>query len=375
MKKLFFIAAIAGAALVSCTKNELAPSVTEQQEITFTAPVIGTLTKAPVPGEIGAGSYSTDEEFNVYAVYHEGEYVSATSTKKYMDNVPVAYGSPTKNYWAPEHVTDGVAYYWPKNTDGMLTFAAYSPSETSGTVGWTAASGFTLSNFVVESSTADQYDLMFSKRTMNKTSSIGGTSYDGVDINFEHALSSIVFKAQREGEYVGMTIKLYSITILDVYNKGNYTQGLVDDNSNDCQSGYPKWEVATDAVETDYVVFNSTDGVSINAETMSTPLTAINNPVILLPQLFKHTLNEVSVQIDYSIKTATGDEVPQQKIISLETGNGGGQFKDGTNNIDGWKIGKRYTYTIVFGLETIYFSPEVETDWDDVTVTGSGLDL
>ena len=39
MKKLFFIAAIAGAALVSCTKNEVAPSASDQQEITFANPV------------------------------------------------------------------------------------------------------------------------------------------------------------------------------------------------------------------------------------------------------------------------------------------------------------------------------------------------
>ena len=374
MKKLFFIAAIAGVALASCTKNEVNTPV-EKGKISFAAPVVSAVTKAPVTGEINpTAKYPTEEEFNVFAVHHTGEYASAKGTTLYMEDVKVEYGDEDHNYWAPEHVDEGVAYYWPENADSYLTFAGYSPSETTGTIDWTAANGFTLSNFTVEDETDDQYDLMFSRRTFDKQESTGGTTYSGVDINFEHALSSIVFKAKRAEEYAGTTIKLYSITILNAYNKGTYVQGLVDDATNDSAEGYPKWTPTGD--ETDYVVYNNTTPANIATGTI---YDANDSDVIVLPQVFERKevegeaagANDVSIKVVYSIQTATGEEIKQEKIVSLQIGNGGTQFKDNENNlISAWEIGKRYTYTISFGLDKIYFSPEVEA-WTDVTVNSN----
>ena len=34
--------------------------------------------------------------------------------------------------------------------------------------------------------------IMFSERSYNRTASTGGTHYNGVDINFKHALSSVI---------------------------------------------------------------------------------------------------------------------------------------------------------------------------------------
>lgn len=378
MKKLFFIAAIAGVALASCTKNEVNTPV-EKGKISFAAPVVSAVTKAPVAGEINpSDKYPTDEEFNVFAVHHTGKYASAAGTTLYMEDVQVKYGSATANYWAPEHVDGGVAYYWPENADSYLTFAGYSPSETTGTIGWTAANGFTLTDFIVADATKNQYDLMFSRRTFDKQESTGGTSYSGVDINFEHALSSIVFKAKRAEEYAGTTIKLYSITILNAYDKGKFEQGLADDNTNNYQTGYPKWTPGTG--ESNYIVYKPATATSIEFDE---EYTAIDNAVILLPQVFKHetttvvdgvsttSTSEVSIKVEYSIQTATGEEIKQEKIVSLETGNNNGQFTDDKGNvISAWEIGKRYTYTISFGLDKIYFSPEVET-WTDVTINSN----
>lgn len=374
MKKLFFIAAIAGVALASCTKNEV-NTPAEKGKISFAAPVVSAVTKAPVAGEINpSDKYPTDEEFNVFAVHHTGKYASAAGTTLYMEDVQVKYGSATANYWAPEHVDGGVAYYWPENADSYLTFAGYSPSETTGTIDWTAANGFTLSNFTVADETKNQYDLMFSRRTFDKQESTGGTTYSGVDINFEHALSSIVFKAKRAEEYAGTIIKLYSITILNAYNKGTYVQGLVDDATNDSAEGYPMWTPTGD--ETDYVVYNNE-----TPDNIATGKTydANDSDVIVLPQVFERKevegeaagANDVSIKVVYSIQTATGEEIKQEKIVSLQIGNGGTQFKDNENNlISAWEIGKRYTYTISFGLDKIYFSPEVET-WTDVTINSN----
>ena len=62
MKKLFFIAAMAGAALVSCTKNE-SVETPEQDVITFAEPVTALNTKAVEIGE----NYPTSQNFSVFA--------------------------------------------------------------------------------------------------------------------------------------------------------------------------------------------------------------------------------------------------------------------------------------------------------------------
>ena len=63
MKKLFFFAAIASVAFASCVKNDPAPSVTEQHEITFAAPVVSPATKASVYYE--GTTYPNTKTFNV----------------------------------------------------------------------------------------------------------------------------------------------------------------------------------------------------------------------------------------------------------------------------------------------------------------------
>ena len=88
MKKLFFIAAIASAALVSCTKNEVNEPAA-QQEITFTAPIVGHLTKAQT-GEVGT-SYNKDEQFKVYAWYCEEEAFNPDNAQLYMNAITVAH--------------------------------------------------------------------------------------------------------------------------------------------------------------------------------------------------------------------------------------------------------------------------------------------
>ena len=124
MKKLFFIAAIASAALVSCTKNEVA-QVADQDQITFATPVVGNLTK--VAGEIGT-NYDKNEKFVVYGWYCEEDSFDPATASVYMNGVTVKHNGDInatvdagdQGAWEP--VT---TFYWPKN--GKLTFSAYSP--------------------------------------------------------------------------------------------------------------------------------------------------------------------------------------------------------------------------------------------------------
>ena len=79
---------------------------------------------------------------------------------------------------------------------------------------------------------------------------------------------------------------------------------------------------------------------------------------------------EIKVTVNYTIKVGDGEAVAQTGVVSFKKGNSGSYFTDGTNAIEAWERGKRYTYTISIGLNNIiYFSPEVD-NWEDINASG-----
>lgn len=368
MKKLFFIAAIAGAALVSCTKNELAPSAAEQEEITFANPIMSPSTKV---AEV-ANNYSTDLHFGVWAHYYDESvdnsiYTTFANGEVYMNNVEVQYTDAVKGW---KNATS--PYFWPKN--GSLTFIAYSPYGATGA--GVDANGIKFTDYVV-GVPANQNDLLFSERAYNKESVDQATAaadpYAGVQINFKHALASIMFKVKAAAAYDGTTLKVTKVEILNAYSKGSFSQGLTDANSAVTADAntVPGW--TNQDVETTYVAYDNAAGIELHATDVkylhsgTTTPTANTTDLILLPQALNHTstLKEVTVRVTYTLKNADmADPITQVGEVKLATGNAGGYF----GGIESWQRGKRYIYTISVGLEEIYFDPQV-TDWDEVSIT------
>lgn len=354
MKKLLFIAAIAGAALVSCTKNEVAPSA-GQNEITFTVPVVGVQTKTPQYGEIGK-EYNTSEHFGVYAVHSGADLTKWADGTLYMGTTTKGLEclkNGDENYWAPS-----TPYYWPK--EGKLTFAAYSPYEVSGDVSYGAA-GLSVVGHTVSTNTAEHVDFLYAERvynyeesTMNKTTKeeeAGDTDdvykYDGVNIMFKHAMSSIVFNVARHTSIdVNTTITLNSITLEKVFMKANFNENITDGAS---YNASPYWD-------------NRVNRENISAYSVAVPLTTTlteyvnntNDDIILIPQTLS---DDVQVVLNYNITTPGGHVINQVTPIQLNA------------HTTSWEMGKRYTYNITIGMEEIIFDPAVEA-WDDVTVPG-----
>lgn len=360
MKKTVFIAALAIVAMASCTKNELkVPSTGTDAVISF-QPVVANATKAVTYLET-ANMKTACTSFGVFAWYAEPTLVAGGSATAYMDNVTVTYdgeiddNTTGKGAWKPAS-----PYYWPKN--GTLSFDAYapanahaaSPSKGSGKVSSTAANGLKIENYTVADLGA-QYDLLYSTRTLNKTTSTGGTNntYDGVDIAFHHALSAIEVTAMTDMDYSG-AIKLKTITILNAYSKGTFNQNMTDATT----EGPAAW--SGQSTETPYELFSGDQALS------TSPLSSASSPAIknaiLLPQSFDHspeTVNKVSIKVDYAIKH--GEEyLDQTQTFTLNT-----TVSSAIQN--GWEKGKRYTYNFIFSLKDIYFAPSV-ADWTDVTV-------
>lgn len=369
MEKNLLFAALAVVAMASCTKNELKVPATGTDAVISFQPVVANATKADyitnsTIAPTGDPKSSTFK-FTVYAWYTDGaEMTTSTTTstaKAYMSGVEVSYkpghNDATKGEggWSP-----ATTYYWPKN--GYLSFDAYAPSTASadGTFSSVVETGLQIANYTVKDLN-QQYDLLYSTRTLNKSKSTDGTNttYDGVDIAFKHALAAIEVTAKTDADYGTDAIKLNKVSILYAYKKGNFSQGMANAITEDT----PAWDNQNTEVD-EYVLYDAgatlSDGASLSQTPLKSP--AISN-AILLPQSFDHTpttTNTVSIKVDYSIKGTT-DYLAQTQTFDLS------DTKVGSIDQTGWEMGKRYTYNFIFSLEEIYFAPQV-AEWTDVTV-------
>ena len=364
MKKFFFIAAIASAALVSCTKNEVAPSVTEQVAITFDTPVMSAATKAAT--EIPA-IFPDDKDFAVYAHHYANGYTKLEEGIRYMTNVQVEYQPHTTNgTWGSDPV-----YFWPKT--GKLTFAAYAPYMETGAE--YTSNGFKFTDYTIAAKAADQVDLLFSERSYDKTlvdQKDMNNHYYGVQINFRHALSSIQFKVAMEKELADNALEyeiiVEKIEVLNAYSKGDFSQNLVDGPGNTTPDVTTNKAWSGQEIPADYVAYSGAFIVPADGKAGATYDASKNETnLILLPQFMEHgdatkTDDDVTVQVTYKFRHNEMDEgvyiTNNVSSVSLNT----------SETVKEWLRGKRYIYTLTIGLDEILFAPTV-TDWAPETIT------
>lgn len=352
MKKLFFIAAIAGAALVGCTKNELAPSVTAPEEISFAAPVVGVQTK--VNGAIDA-DYDTGESFDVWCVYNTGDITTWGGTP-YFSNVTASYETAAGGW------TLNPKYYWPAT--GQLSFVALSPSMST-TTQYTAEKGFEIDGWSQGATEAAIVDLMYSNESRNNAKlefnaageEISGdvNTYKGVDITFNHALSYLVFKVKTKENYSATTqFQLTKITLSNICTTGDFQQkdggALNSDPWTETTSNlgtYVAFDYDRVIPESDPAKFGV---IGFSSSSVNVPETS-GKQIILLPQQLKD--DQQKLTINYQIKTPDSTWIDQVQEIDLSKG-----------SITAWEMGKKYIYTLSISMTEIILDPAVD-DWDD----------
>lgn len=341
MKKLFFIAAIAGVALASCVKNEPAPSVTQQDEITFLAPIVGPQTK--VNGAIGA-TYDTKESFDVWCV-HNVDDIQDWGGQVYFNDTKAEYDG--QKGWALNP-----KYYWPAT--GKLSFVAMSPS-ISNTTTYDATNGFKITAAWSQGSDEDNIvDLMYSDESRNNAKAEfdadseekngDENSYKGVDITFNHALSYIVFKIKTTADYSATTtFKLNTITLSNIYTTGTFTQKVTSGDN---------WTVSGNAVGT-YVAYSNAEGLPFGGTAVDAPA-ADTKEIILLPQTL--TAKAQQLKVNYQISTDEGKTwIAQEQTVDVLN-----------DNVTKWEMGKKYTYTLSIGMTEILLDPAV-AEWKEGT--------
>ena len=345
----------------SCVMVEREDAPNADCPVTFSQPVVtAARTKAAVTGSLK--TYPKEERFKVYAFYSPGDFNgwNASNGSLYMDAVECSYDAAL-NGWKPS-----TTYYWPKN--GKLTFAAYSPSTaisdmTSLTYG---EDGIKITGFQVlttQDAANKQYDLLYSERSMNKTSSTGGTTYSGADLNFRHALCTVRFKFRSSQNFEGGTSTVIKgVEILNVYTRGNFEE-KINTLSQATYSATPEWTAQTSPVN--YPAAPATLNQTVTKDTKDLEG---GYDLILMPQMFDHgSVVHVTIKVTYDEGAVLGKEAVIDLVNGFDSdndGTGDSYFNDGTNEIRGWEPGKRYTYTITFGKYKILFTPAVDP-WKD----------
>lgn len=384
MKKNLFFILMAGVALTGCVSNEVS-SVSEDnapKALTFSSPVMysNSTSRAAYYGEIGLHVYGTasysyprDENFVIYAIQHAGDFAGwAAGTAHEINNTTISY-DPSVDGWAPK-TSEGKYYYWP---EGKMSFAASSPADLeNAAVRSYGATGLTIENFQVASDASKQYDLLFSTRTVNKTSADmqhGDSKYSGLPIQFQHALSSVRFsiKNETEAEVILTGIKVYGVKYKGDFaeniaeNAEDYTQYVRDTNVN------PAWTPTEDVVAEDdaYKAFEGKVTFPIEQQyVLNLSETDTDEPgeedevntLLLLPQTLA---DNAVVEVHYTV-----DGNPHNKVAQLNLGE---TVTTGTP-VTAWQMGCRYTYRLVYTSSTaardkIYFAPSTD-EWTPVDV-------
>ena len=345
--KRFFLAALAIAAIASCTKNEV-NEVTANDQITFQT-VVGPNTKALIDGT----AYNEGHTFGTVAYKVKG------GSELYIPISEVSYNN-TQKYWSTT-----TPYYWPKD-GSTLTFYSYSPfkdeHDTPVAVSSTA-NGLTIANYGV--GTRQNTDLMVADAATSLTANTTEINpwKKGVPTIFEHKLAQVVainFKTveggadhdyangHTEGTYEAGD-KVYiinTVKLINVFETGTYTNASGE-----------TW-TSTGEQTAELLWHNNTSSVAFSAGKYNTTRDD-NDYLLVLPQTFETTGTMQQLEIKYTIKTYTDNSGNYATESITKTIN--------MHEIHGeWDMNMIYTYTISIGTDRIYWAPSiVEWETDD----------
>ena len=365
MKKFFFIAMAAIAALAACTKNSIDEgSVKNDSRVINFNTVTGKATKAPISGT----TYSYNlPSFGVFASYLEKNKTwaanKATATR-YMDDVEVSFND-TKDIWAPAST-----YYWP--LEGSLTFIAYSPKSAATATFAEATGTLTLTGFTVNTTVASQVDLLYSSinadRTENESYYVDSANSKnsetaeedkGVNIKFKHALAQVIFKAKTATEVydAGMSFKINNITVNAASTADNMT--VINPADADPSATITTW--TNPKTNDDFFVLGedfpndvvATGAANFLNKTLSAP---VGDALLMIP-VTGFAATDPSITIEYTLYRMSDALDMGSKEVTI-------YFDDIDDIVNNWQAGKKYEYDLTIDLQKIYFNPTI-TDWVD----------
>ncbi|MGN0200187.1 MAG: fimbrillin family protein [Candidatus Cryptobacteroides sp.] len=320
MKKFYVFAAVAIAALASCTKSEVVYNQ-GQQEIGFRQ-FTGSMTKAEGEAGPSTSALPTGTSMGVFS------YLNGTETA-YFKNAEFEYKSAT-NKWGGK-----TTYYWP--LQGNLDFVLYAPYQsTDVTYTHSSTSSNILTVTIADNSTA-QTDYLYGKDFYVNTSK-PATPSDGVPVVLKHALSKVTIAAKADAASI---FTVTSILLKNTIQKGSYTVTYTTD-ADDFTSSVTG---STDAEAKKDMVYVSSE----SPWNLTTDLSANTDSKFVVPSA------QTSIVLKYKM---AGNDTELEATVNL------------ASESAKWETGKHYTYNLTLTAYEILFDPKVQ-DWDENQTTSN----
>lgn len=319
MKKKFLFAAMAVAALASCSNDEVV-DVNNGGSISFRASLDKAVTRTNVTKLLNLQS------FNVTAI---GNGVN------YFTNLDV-FSNDNGASWK-----SASTYYWPSYG---LTFFAYAPQVPTGTVSIDNTAK-KITEFSPAQAVKDQKDLVISCNTGTKIANEG----TGVAMNFKHALSQIEVKAKCSNDKI--QIDILGVKLANAAAKADFTFPEVETNT-----GYHllqnQWSNLTE--KDDHLkayMIQGTTAVRLTDAAQSI-MFGDNNWMLIPQKLTKWgtTTATTGAYLSVLCRIYSVDKGNLTLLYPKSTGgNPNDKYAFSAVGIDtNWEPGKKYTYTLNF---------------------------
>ena len=381
MKKTVFIAALAIAALASCSKT-VENGV--QSEVVFQVTRYMGITKANT-------DYKTDYKTVPFGAYAWYKGVSASDNADFMTNQKISFSDPV---WRPE----GTTYYWPKS--GSIDFICYSPYTADGTnAPLPTITENSISYPSWDVAAHQDVDVMYSDKAIGISNNVHTYYYDGVPTLFHHALAKINFQVKaaytevtdpETGTKTKWDIEVESIKVNNILSSGSFTLNL----------NGTSWDKPADNV---WTPDGTTTDIDLDLTGVTNPLADgavydLDSDVFVMPQALTGGNQEVVIKVTITTYRDNNDgngyvQVLQENGVEI-TGN------LSAGSMDAWEMNQNVTYSfniapslssttdsdgdgvpddtdgdgIPDAVPTIvYFDPAVD-EWENITVS-AGINI
>lgn len=189
---------------------------------------------------------------------------------------------------------------------------------------------------------ASQADLVVAQRTSQDATSNNGS----VALNFNHALSQILFSAKCANADFTAVVK--TIELSGIQNAGTYTFATSATEGTAIEGS---WSGVKGAEGYAYL----TNGTAAIAKTTSDPIAGTNGALMLMPQM----LTGAKLKVVYEVTLGTGETAQTFDVT-----------KENVELTGTWAPGMKYTYdlTLVSDAKQITLDPSVKP-WTESTIT------
>ena len=333
MKRSLFMLGVAGAALSSCSNNEVL-DIAESNAIKFSNTFVGKPTRSVTAPELTTDNL---KEMYVFASNEEGDVFDV--------NPKLVYRIGETNEWGYDKLVP-----WEANKN--YNFVAYAGKDLGGSVTDNGDNtSLKFSGIVVNGDKDNQFDLLYSN-----TKSITTTAVDGnpmIDFTFDHLLSMVQFTLKSGfGETTQVKIKDFKF------------YGLRTTETYDASQVSPAWTSTSTANTIGDTKFTSADEEIAQYDAVATK--DVVNSWVIIPQ--QNVASGKVEMVTFTVNVVDGESDSQ---IGTEK-----TFKAKIPSIT-WEKGYRYNYIFTITPEQMgvadqyitFDAPEV-TEWvDDTNLT------